>query len=72
MRKTLSGNLKNIYIYFSQMSAVRTGVRAYMDAKLLLFVRQVASFKLHRTEDLRESVECFNWLTSTNRFQLYV
>ena len=53
MRKTLLGNLKSIYI-FSQMSAVRTGVRTYMDATLLvLFSFLLVNAKRKQSDPVR-------------------
>ena len=53
MRKTLSGNLKSIHI-FSQMSAVRTGVRTYIDATLLvLFSFLLVNVKRKQSDPVR-------------------
>ena len=57
MRKTPSGNLKSIYI-FSQMSAVRTGVRAYMDATLLPGCKKKRKKNEESPENANSRVNC--------------
>ena len=63
MRKTPSGSLKSIYIYFSQMSAVRTGVRAYVRIWTLRswIVFVITRISLHRYIEVLFHIFCCNF-----------